>query len=71
MNDDIIKGKWKELKGKVKQHWGKFTDDEVTQMKGSYEELEGHLQTKYGFQKDAAKQEIDSFVKKHMIKDEE
>lgn len=65
MNEDIIKGKWKELKGKVKQQWGKFTDDEVTQMKGSYDELAGVLQKKYGYGKDEAKKEIKKFVDEH------
>ena len=46
MNNDIIKGNWKILKGKVKQQWGDLTDDEITQMKGSYDELEGTLQKK-------------------------
>ena len=32
MNPDIIKGNWKEAKGKIKQQWGKITDDEITQM---------------------------------------
>lgn len=62
MNNDIIKGNWKEIKGKIKQQWSRFTDDEITQMKGCYEELEGHLQKKYGYQKDKAKDEIKSFL---------
>ena len=49
MNKDIIKGKWHEIKGKVKQQWGDLTDDEVTKIDGSYEEFEGILQKKYGF----------------------
>lgn len=63
MNNDIIKGNWKEIKGKLKQQWGKLTDAEITQMKGTYEELEGSLQKNYGYQKDEAKQAIDTFLK--------
>lgn len=62
MNKDIISGKWKEIKGKIKQQWGKFTDDEITQMKGTYEELSGILQKKYGYKKDEANKEIDDFI---------
>ncbi len=62
MNNDIIEGKWTEVKGKLKQQWGKLTDDDITQMKGSYQELEGHLQKAYGYEKDAAKKEIDKFI---------
>jgi uncharacterized protein YjbJ (UPF0337 family) len=62
MNDDIIKGKWHEVKGKVKQQWGKLTDDDVAKMKGSYEELEGRLQKSYGYSKDEVKKQINEFV---------
>lgn len=69
MNKDIIKGKWHEIKGKVKQQWGKLTDDEITRVNGSYEELEGILQKKYGYQKDQAQKEIQTFLDKNNWKD--
>ncbi|HUX78896.1 MAG TPA: CsbD family protein [Alphaproteobacteria bacterium] len=69
MNKDIIKGKWHEIKGKVKQQWGKLTDDEITQIHGSYEELEGILQRKYGYQKDQAEKEIQTFLDKNKWND--
>ena len=62
MNKDIIQGKWSEVKGKVKQQWGKFTDDDITRMKGSFEELSGHIQKIYGYQKDQAEKEINKFI---------
>lgn len=62
MNKDIIKGKWKEMKGKVKQQWGELTDDDLSQMEGSYEELEGALQKKYGYQKEEAEKRIKEFM---------
>lgn len=65
MDKDIVKGKWHEIKGKVKQQWGKLTDNDVAQLKGSYEELSGLLQKGYGYKKDEAKKEIDSFLKKN------
>jgi uncharacterized protein YjbJ (UPF0337 family) len=65
MNKDIIEGNWKEISGKIKQQWGKVTDDDVGKMKGSYEELEGLLQKKYGYQKEQANREIKSFLNKH------
>jgi uncharacterized protein YjbJ (UPF0337 family) len=69
MNEDIIKGNWKELKGKIRQQWGKLTDDDVSTMQGTYEELSGKLQSTYGYQKDHAQKEIDSFIKKHNFED--
>ncbi len=65
LNKDIIKGKWMEMKGKVKQQWGKLTDDDVTQMKGSYEELEGVLRKRYGYERDQAEREIQTWVDKN------
>jgi len=65
MNRDIIQGKWHEIKGKVNQQWGKISDDEITELKGSYEELQGLLQKKYGYQKDEAQKEIQTFVEQN------
>jgi uncharacterized protein YjbJ (UPF0337 family) len=69
MNKEIIKGNWNQLKGKVKQQWGKLTDDEITQINGSYEELQGFLQRKYGYQKDQVEKEIQTFLDKNNWKD--
>jgi uncharacterized protein YjbJ (UPF0337 family) len=69
MNEDIVKGKWHEIKGKVKQQWGKLTDDDIAKLKGSYEELSGVIQKNYGYQKDKAQSEIDAFLKKNKWKD--
>jgi len=69
MNKDIIKGKWHEIKGNLKQQWGDLTDDEIAQMEGSYEELAGTLQKKYGYKKDQAQKEIQTFLDKNNWKD--
>jgi uncharacterized protein YjbJ (UPF0337 family) len=61
MNWDQIEGSWKELKGKVRQKWGKLTDDEVDQISGKREELVGRLQKKYGYARDAAEREVDDW----------
>ena len=61
MNWDIIKGQWKQLTGSVKERWGKLTDDEITQMEGSRDQLEGKIQEKYGTTKEAAQKEVDEF----------
>jgi uncharacterized protein YjbJ (UPF0337 family) len=65
MNADIIKGHWSEIKGQLKQQWGKLTDDDVAKMQGSYEELEGSLQKRYGYRKDEVEKEVDAFIKKN------
>lgn len=65
MNTETFKGQWKVLKGKVKQQWGKLTDDEIIQIDGKADELSGLLQKKYGYAKDQAEREIDSFTKNY------
>ena len=64
MNHDELQGKWKQLKGKAQQHWGKITDDEWDRAQGSSEELEGIIQEKYGKSKAEAKQEVNSWLEK-------
>ena len=44
MNWDTVKGDWKQFSGKVKTQWGKLTDDELTQINGNREQLEGKIQ---------------------------
>lgn len=69
MNEDIIKGRWKEIKGKVQQQWSKLTDDQIGKMEGNYTELEGILQKNYGYDKDQAKKEINAFIENNKWKD--
>jgi uncharacterized protein YjbJ (UPF0337 family) len=62
MNRDTLKGQWMQLKGKVRQQWGKLTDDEIDQMQGNAEMLIGKLQERYGYERDRAEQEIDRWL---------
>lgn len=62
MNKEIIKGHWNEIKGKLRAKWGELTDDDISKMKGSYEELLGTLQKKYGYEKEKAEKEIQDFI---------
>lgn len=62
MNTDIMKGKWKQLKGNVKKQWGKLTDDEVDQIEGNSEVLVGKVQEHYGKTKDEAQAEVDRWL---------
>jgi uncharacterized protein YjbJ (UPF0337 family) len=63
MNWDEAKGNWKQIKGKARQMWGDFTDDELDVIEGKREELIGRLQTKYGYTKEKAEQEADTWVR--------
>jgi uncharacterized protein YjbJ (UPF0337 family) len=63
MDWDRISGGWKEFRGKVKEKWGELTDDELTQIDGNREQLEGRIQQRYGYAKDRARQEVDEWLK--------
>lgn len=62
MNKDILEGKWMQMKGKVKQQWGKLTDDELDKMSGRYDELAGIIQERYGYSREEAANELDMFL---------
>ena len=62
MNWDRIEGNWKEFKGKVKQQWGDLTDDDMTVIEGNRDQLEGRLQERYGYAKDKARQEVNTWL---------
>lgn len=62
MNEDILKGKWRQIKGEVKSRWGKLTDDDVDVVAGDAEKLIGRVQERYGYQRDQAQREVDDFV---------
>jgi len=59
MNKDIFEGKWKEMRGQVKEWWGKLTDDDLETVGGKYDQLLGLLQQKYGYTREAAEEEIE------------
>lgn len=61
MNEDIIKGKWKQIAGKVKAKWGKLTDDDLTVLEGNRDYLSGKVQEHYGIAKDEAEKQITEF----------
>ena len=61
MNSDQLKGKWKQLKGSVKERWGKLTDDDVDVIDGQYDQLVGKVQEKYGLAREAAQKQVDEW----------
>lgn len=62
MGDDILAGKFKQLRGRLKERWGDLTDDELMQSEGNADRLAGLLQEKYGYTKERAKQELSEFL---------
>jgi uncharacterized protein YjbJ (UPF0337 family) len=61
MNEDTLKGQWKQLSGKLKEKWGKLTDDDLKVAEGSSEYLAGKVQERYGVAKDEAERQVKEF----------
>lgn len=61
MNQDIIAGNWKQLKGKIQAKWGDLTDDDFKVAEGNVEYLTGKLQERYGYDRDRANTEVQEF----------
>jgi uncharacterized protein YjbJ (UPF0337 family) len=61
MNNDRIEGNWKSVKGKVKEQWGKLTDDDLDVIAGKRDQLLGRIQQRHGVAKDEAERQIDTF----------
>jgi uncharacterized protein YjbJ (UPF0337 family) len=63
MNWDQIAGGWKQFTGKVKEKWGKLTDDDLVAVAGKRDQLLGKLRERYGYGKEQAERELDEFTK--------
>jgi len=61
MNDDTLKGQWTQLKGRVREQWGKLTNDDIDQIQGRTEQLVGKIQERYGIARDEARRQVDSW----------
>jgi uncharacterized protein YjbJ (UPF0337 family) len=61
MNEDKVKGQWKQLAGKAKAKWGKLTDDDLKVSEGNSEYLAGKIQERYGVARDEAKKQVKEF----------
>ena len=65
MNEDIFSGLWKQLKGQVRQQWGKLTDDDLETLGGSKDEVIGRIQERYGWEREKAEKEVNDFFDMH------
>jgi len=61
MNQDVLKGKWHQLKGAAKAKWGKLTNDDLERIDGNSEELVGLVQERYGYAREKAEEDVRRF----------
>lgn len=64
LNTDILKGKWKEIKGEIRTHWGKLTDDEIEQTTGNLTTISGIIEQRYGEKKEEIQKKLNSIYGK-------
>ena len=65
MNRDIFEGNWKQIKGKVKEQWGKLTDDDLDMINGRRDQLVGRIQERYGVAREMAEERLREFESKY------
>lgn len=65
MNSEMITGSWNQIKGGIKEAFGKLTDDDMLQLEGSLDRATGLLQERYGYSKERAQQEWDTFASQY------
>lgn len=63
MNWDRVEGNWTQFKGKVKEQWGKLTDDDLDRIDGKREQLVGRIQESYGIARDDAERQVSEWEK--------
>jgi uncharacterized protein YjbJ (UPF0337 family) len=65
MNQDRIEGRWKQFKGKVKEQWGKLTDDDLDVIAGRRDQLLGRIQQRHGLARDEADRQVTNWERKN------
>lgn len=62
MNKDILEGKWRQIRGRIKTQWGKLTDDELDEIGGNLDLLIGKIQEKYGQTREEIERDFDMLL---------
>jgi len=70
MDSNRLEGKWKQLRGSLRERWGKLTDDDLDQIQGKEEVLIGKLQERYGIARDRAREEFEELLRGSSAPDE-
>lgn len=63
MNKDQLVGKWDQVKGQIKEKWGKLTDNDITVIHGREEQLLGKIKERYGYGQEEAERQVTAFMK--------
>jgi uncharacterized protein YjbJ (UPF0337 family) len=61
MNRDIVAGKWQQVKGQIKEQWGKLTDDDLQKVEGRFDRMVGVLRERYGYAREEAERQLNEY----------
>jgi len=64
MNWDRVEGNWKGFKGRVREQWGKLTNDDLDVVAGKREQLAGKIQERYGIARDEADRQVNDWLER-------
>jgi len=64
LNKNIMVGKWEQIKSRVKQRWGRLSDDQLDRISGYYDELTGLIRERYGYTMEKARKDVDEFIQR-------
>jgi uncharacterized protein YjbJ (UPF0337 family) len=64
MNSDQLEGTWDVVKGKIQKQWGKLTNDDLDVIEGNRKEIAGRIQQRYGYAKERAEREVNTWLEK-------
>jgi uncharacterized protein YjbJ (UPF0337 family) len=65
MNTDRIKGQWKQVKGRIKEQWGRLTEDDLDVIDGKRQQLLGRIQQRHGVARDEAQRQVGDFERRN------
>ena len=63
MNEDTLKGQWKQFRGKAREWWGELTDDDLDMINGRFDQMVGKLQELYGYSQERARNEVEMHLR--------
>ena len=58
MNREILKGRWLQLKGRIREHWGNLTDDDMDRIAGNWEQLVGKIHERHGNRREEIERDL-------------
>jgi uncharacterized protein YjbJ (UPF0337 family) len=62
LNEQVFKGNWTEIRGRVKEKWGSLTDDDLVLAEGNMDQLVGIVQRRTGESREKIEHELDQLT---------